>query len=119
MNKGSKLTRCEAIDQQWVFVGDDKGALHVYDWKFLSHVKSFHEHEAPILAIKVSPKEKTVYFTGSDSKLCVIKLVAEEWHLGEKNRGQSHDIMSLELLSNCLISGGITTDFCFYPLRNG
>jgi hypothetical protein len=75
INKTSKLTKCEVIENQWVFVGDDKGSLHVYDWKFLSHVKSFHEHEAPILTIKVSENKNTVYFTGSDSKVCLIRLV--------------------------------------------
>lgn len=107
------------IDKKWIFVGDDQGALHVYDWKFLAHVKSFHEHAAPILTIKVSANEDTVYFSGSDSKICMIKLVGNEWKLGEKLRGQSHDVLSLELIDNYLISGGITTDFCFYPLQNG
>jgi len=41
------------IANKWFFVGDDKGGLHVYDWKLLSHVKTFHEHEGPIMAIKV------------------------------------------------------------------
>lgn len=82
INKGSKLTRCAVIDHKWVFVGDDRGALHVYDWKFLAHVKSFHEHEAPILAIKVSESDNTVYFTGSDSKVCLIRLIGEEWQPG-------------------------------------
>lgn len=100
-------------------MGDDKGGLHVYDWKFLSHVKSFHEHEGPILSIKISPKEETVYFSGSDSRICMIRLVGNEWRLGEKNRGQSHDVLSLELFDDYLISGGITTDFCFYPLQKG
>lgn len=107
------------IENEWVFVGDDRGALHVYDWKFLSHVKTFHEHEAPILAIKVGEDKNTVYFTGSDSKICMIRLVGHEWQLGDKIRGQSHDIMSLELMGDLLVSGGITTDFCFYPLQAG
>ncbi len=95
ISKGSKLLRCEVIENKWIFVGDDKGGLHVYDWKFLSHVKSFHEHEGPILSIKVSPNEETVYFSGSDSRICMIRLVGNEWKLGEKTRGQSHDVLSL------------------------
>lgn len=54
ITKGARLTRCEVIEKKWVFIGDDSGALHVYDWKYLSHVKTFHEHEAAILSIKVS-----------------------------------------------------------------
>jgi hypothetical protein len=33
-------------------------------------------------------------------------------------RGQSHDILSLELIKDTLISGGLTTDFCCYPIQN-
>ena len=76
-------------------MGDDKGSLHVYDWRYLSHVKTFHEHEAPILTIKVSESDDSVYFSGSDSKICMIRLVGDEWRLGEKIRGQSHDVLSL------------------------
>lgn len=82
INKGSKLIRCEVIENNWVFVGDDKGYLHVYEWKFLSHVKSFHEHQAPILAITASAADNTVYFTGSDSKISLIRLISNEWQLG-------------------------------------
>jgi hypothetical protein len=27
--------------------------------------------------------------------------------------------MALELIGDLLVSGGITTDFCFYPLQDG
>jgi len=74
VNKGANFTRCEVIEKKWVFVGDDKGSLHVYDWKFLSHLKTFHEHEAAILTIKVS-NSNTIYFSGSDSKISVAKLI--------------------------------------------
>jgi hypothetical protein len=85
----------------------------------LSHVKSFHEHEGPILTIKIDEKTNTVYFSGSDSKICMVRLVNGEWRLGTSIRGQSHDILSLELYNNYLISGGLTTDLCFYSLENG
>ena len=113
------LTVCEVIEGQWVIVGDESGRIHVLDWKFCTPVKSFHEHMAPILTIKVHPETMTVYFSGSDSKVGIIRLVGEEWRLGTGIRGQSHDIMSLELLGDYLISGGVSTDLCFYPLSEG
>jgi WD40 repeat protein len=119
VNKAAKLTVCEVISNQWVFVGDDKGSLHVYDWKFLSHVKTFSEHQGPILAIKIDEESNSVYFTGSDSKIGMIRLVNEEWKLGVSVRGQSHDILGLERFGKYLISGGVTTDLCFYPLDQG
>ena len=49
----------------------------------------------------------------------MIRLLDSEWQLGQKIRGQSHDVFSLHLLGDYLISGGLTTDFCFYPLVSG
>ena len=49
----NKLTVCEVLEGKWVFVGDESGYLHVCDWKFGSHVKTFLQHAAPILTIKV------------------------------------------------------------------
>ena len=54
ISRGVKFTKCEVIENKWVFVGDDKGGLHVYDWKYLSHIKTFHEHEASILTLRIS-----------------------------------------------------------------
>lgn len=99
-----------------MFVGDNKGSLHIYDWKLLSHVKTFSEHQGPVLAIKIDEETKSVYFTGSDSKVCMVRLVNEEWKVGQHIRGQSHDILTLERLGRYLISGGLTTDLCFYQL---
>lgn len=95
VNKQATLTVCEVIAGKWVLAGDNKGNLHVYDWRFLSHVKTFSEHQGPILAIKVDESTHTAYFTGSDSKVSMIRLVGEEWKLGLSTRGQSHDILSL------------------------
>jgi WD40 repeat protein len=119
VNKQATLTTCEVIPGKWVFVGDNKGSLHIYDWKLLSHVKTFSEHQGPVLAIKVDDETKSVYFTGSDSKVGMVRLVNEEWKLGQHIRGQSHDILALERLGGYLVSGGLTTDICFYHLEAG
>jgi len=119
MIKGVKLTTCSAIPNKWFIAGDEKGGLHIYDWKLLSHVKSFHEHQGPILSIKVDVHTNTVYFTGSDSKVGVVRLIGDEWKAGNSCRGQSHDVFSLELFGKYLIAGGLTTDLCFYDLVDG
>jgi hypothetical protein len=92
---GVRLTTCSAIANKWFIAGDERGGLHIYDWKLLSHTKSFHEHEGPILSIKVDADCNTVYFTGSDSKVGVVRLIDNEWKLGNSGRGQSHDVFSL------------------------
>jgi len=63
-----------------------------------------------------------VYATGVDSRILTIQFVPEQqqWSFVSLFRGQSHDILSLVLLDkNTLLSGGITTDVCIYPLFNG
>lgn len=62
-----------------MFVGDETGALHIYDWKYLAHLKTVKKHEAPILSIKVDSSNNAVYFSGSDSKVSCIKEVNGEW----------------------------------------
>ena len=86
----------------------------MYETKFITHVKTIKRHEAPILCLKLDEKTGVCYFSGSDSKISSIKLVNEKWVLSSEARGQSHDIFSLALFGQFLISGGVTTDLCFY-----
>ena len=60
-------------------VGDDSGAIHIYDYKTLGHLKTFKKHLGPILAIKIDQENQCIFFTGSDSKLGAIRRVNEEW----------------------------------------
>lgn len=80
----------------------------------MTHVKTIRRHEAPILSIKLDSVKGVCYFSGSDSRISSIKLLDDKWILGSQVRGQSHDVYSLELCGDYLISGGITTDLCFY-----
>ena len=114
-----RLTVCEVIEGEWIFVGDESGRLHVLEAKFCTPVKTFHEHAAAILAIKVDAASKTVYFSGSDSRVSMVRLVGDEWRLGTSIRGQSHDVLALELVDGYLVSGGVSTDLCFYSLEQG
>lgn len=107
----------------FLFIGSTSGHLHIYETKFLTHVNTFHVHQGAILALHVS--EKACFFTGSDSKIVSLKLTTEggqdNWVVSKQTRAQSHDIMAIELIqkqgNNFLISGGITTDICFYKVN--
>lgn len=37
----------------YLVVGDTDGAVHVYDYRTLGHLKTFKRHLGPILAIKI------------------------------------------------------------------
>ncbi len=112
--KNTRFTVCKALDK-YILIGDNKGRLLIYDKKYLISNITFHHHEGPILAIKVL--NDSVFYTGSDSKITCLKFVDNNWCFVHNIRGQSHDIFSLQLFDNdYLLSGGLTTDVCFYRL---
>jgi len=86
------------VDNKFLISGNSKGGLCVWDAKFGVSIKEFKEHEADILTSCMNKETKTVYFTGSDSVICTIQLIQDEWRLTSKFRGQSHDINSICLL---------------------
>ena len=69
----TKFTVCQASScNKYLFIGTDGGHLHIYETQFVTHVKTFKRHEAAILTIKTA--EKTVFFSGSDSKISSLVL---------------------------------------------
>ncbi len=86
------------LNNKYLFTGDSTGLLRVWDCQFGVVLKEFREHVADILAICVNKKHKTVFFTGSDSIICSLNFMDEEWTLSSKFRGQSHDINSMILI---------------------
>jgi len=65
-----------------------------------------------------------VYASGADSRVLALQLTtqgaekAQKWIVQNTFRGQSHDIRSLILTNGDseLLSAGVTTDLCIYPL---
>jgi U3 small nucleolar RNA-associated protein 4 len=86
------------LNNKYLFTGDSSGLLRVWDIQFGVVLKEFREHIADILSICVNKKNNTVFFTGSDSIICSLNLMDDEWTLSSKFRGQSHDINSILLL---------------------
>jgi U3 small nucleolar RNA-associated protein 4 len=86
------------VDKKYLISGNSKGTLSVWDSQFGVLIKDFNEHDADILSTCVNKETKTIYFTGSNSLICTIQLVQDEWKLTSKFRGQSHDINSICLL---------------------
>jgi WD40 repeat protein len=86
------------INNKFLFSGDSNGTFRVWDCEFGVLIKEFKEHEADILTCCKNKKYNTIYFTGSDSLICAIQLINDEWILTSKFRGQSHDVNSVCLL---------------------
>jgi WD40 repeat protein len=86
------------INNKYLFSGDSNGTFRVWDCEFGVLIKEFKEHEADILTCCKNKNYNTIYFTGSDSLICAIQLINDEWVLTSKFRGQSHDVNSVCLL---------------------
>lgn len=87
-----------SFSDKYLLSGDSNGVLTVWDSVYGVMLKEFREHEADILTICSNKNTGTVYFTGSDSLVCSIQMIKDEWTLTSKFRGQSHDINSLVLM---------------------
>eukprot|EP00826_Nyctotherus_ovalis_P059134 TRINITY_DN8199_c0_g1_i20.p1 TRINITY_DN8199_c0_g1~~TRINITY_DN8199_c0_g1_i20.p1 ORF type:complete len:650 (-),score=99.46 TRINITY_DN8199_c0_g1_i20:24-1973(-) len=100
--------------------GDSKGQVTIWDSTNFIELAHFKEHRGDITALCSGP-ENSLYATGVDSKITAMsKIESKGWVYTSCIRGQSHDINALCLSgADTLISGGVTTDICVYPLVNG
>lgn len=63
---------------------------------------------------------KSIFATGCDSKVICLKEINGKFVVSSEVRGQSHDILGMCFIDgNILVSGGLSTDLCYYPLENG
>ena len=116
-----KLTRVKTIEDQLI-VGTSEGYIYIYETQFGSRLKLIKEHIADILSIVVSSDQQHIYVSGSDSKIIHISNIKingsqSNYQVSSSDRGQSHDINSLVLISDeILLSAGNSTDVCVYSL---
>ncbi|KRX02284.1 WD40-repeat-containing domain [Pseudocohnilembus persalinus] len=122
--------RCEKKVFAWQLVhtqndiliaGSNEGSIFFFETKFGTLIKSYKKHEADILQMKLHPFLPKLYCTGSDSKIIVYDVSSpQNISFLQEFRGQSHDIFALDFVNNNeLVSGGYTTDLCFYELSDG
>lgn len=124
------IWQIKEIDSQYLCTGDSTGSVIVWAKRNGNPVKIIKELQADVLTITCS--KDMIYASGIDSKVISIWLIQEEnsivgsteglkqWIYAGSIWGQSHDVKSLCLLNETtLISGGMTTDICIYPLIEG
>jgi hypothetical protein len=75
------FTVLDYVENDFIAVADDTGAMNIYDYNNLGHLKTFKKHLGPILTIKIDKVNSTIYYSGSDSKVIAIRRVNEEWLL--------------------------------------
>ena len=110
------------MSQTEIATGDSKGQVIIWDSINMIETARFSEHKADVVALCAGPSGKdTLYATGIDSKLVSFaKTESKGWIYTSCIRGQSHDINAVCTLgANEIVSGGVTTDICVYPLVNG
>lgn len=117
-----QLPRVLAIlDSSLLAVGLSNGALLIYETSHGTESQRFHVHIADILSIVAVPTSNggcnSIYYSGSDSRIVHLTKIDGQYVQGSQDRGQSHDVNSLTLLSpGILISAGLSTDICIYQL---
>lgn len=67
--KDSKIWKIKNLDNRIVVTGDSSNRIMFWDILTGTTVSEFKLHEAPIISIAVSPDCKTVYCSGSDSRI--------------------------------------------------
>lgn len=61
------------IENEFLFSGDSKGNLKIWDIKYGTLVKSFNQLKADINTIAVNKVHGIVYATGTDSRILSVK----------------------------------------------
>lgn len=105
--------RLQSLSEDLLASGDSQGSVNIWESQYGTLVTSLHTHEADILALTYF--NECLYAAGVDSKVVQIKEASGTWRITGKCRGQSHDIYALAA-ATVLISGGVTTDLCLYPV---
>jgi len=116
------IWRLSEINKTEICSGDSKGQVIIWDSINYIETARFTENKSDITTICTSNQiNDCIYATGVDSKIISLsKIESKGWVYTSCIRGQSHDINAICLTSqNELISGGVTTDICVYPLQNG
>lgn len=132
--------RMENLEEELI-CGCNDGRVRILETKFLSQTQELKTHEADIYALEVSRTEevdkeeqgnriekrsasrenevsRSLFVSGADSKIACLQRLEKGWNVICYERGQSHDIYSLCLAGEHLLSGGLTTDICLYKLEN-
>lgn len=108
------------IDSKYIASGNANGNLQIWDIEYGVMFQQFKEHNNDILCIEYNKINKILYYSGINSIVYSINLLNDKFKITSNIRPQSHDINSLILLnSDCLLSGGISTDICLINLNRG
>jgi WD40 repeat protein len=108
------------FNNDFIVVGGKDGRVAILDSNFGAIVRTFTASLADVTSIAVDAKHHRFFFSGYDSRVFMVNYDedARDFNLVAKTRGQTHEINALELDNkrSRLISGGKTSDLCFYKL---
>jgi hypothetical protein len=117
-NPELSIWRIVEIDENEIGCADSSGTFRV--WNAAHGISLYQNKQSQYDLLCLCTSNGTVYATGVDSKICSYQRQANnDWVASSSTRGQSHDVRSILCLEDALISGGINTDICIYPLKNG
>ena len=117
-NSKLSIWRVIELSQTEIVCSDSNGVVRIWD---ASHgISIFENKQSEYDVLTLCYHSGMVYASGIDSKICAYQRQPNgDWIVSSYIRGQSHDIHSILFIEDTLISGGINTDICLYPIKEG
>ena len=109
----------KVFNNDFLVIGGSDGRVFVLDCKFGAIIQSFaNASVADVTVFALDSPNELIYFTGFDSRIFLLKFdsVENEFKLLGRNRGQTHEVNSLLIYRNGLLSGGKTSDLCLMKI---
>ncbi len=100
-----------------IVTGDSIGYTQIWDATFGNLLHSFKTHESSVLAFACTPT--SIFASGVDSNIVRLdKTASGEWVVALSNRPCLHDVHSLEIAGNTLISASLDGSLALHGLQS-
>nr|XP_002128329.1 U3 small nucleolar RNA-associated protein 4 homolog [Ciona intestinalis] len=97
-----------------VVSGDSFGRIQFWNGKHGTLLQSLHVHRADVLTLCRGTTESSIYAAGVDPRVLSFKLTNSEdptsWVKGPMLQKHTHDVRSLALVNDLIVSGGVDTN---------
>ncbi|RNA01589.1 Cirhin [Brachionus plicatilis] len=119
------LVWCLAITSDFQIIsGDSRGKISVWNAEHGNLIKSFQTHSVDVLCLCIDETEKHIYCSGIDPSIVQLDYIAtsqadnyKTWVKSNVYYQHSHDVRSLLIADNQLISAGVDTKIVFKSLE--
>lgn len=114
----------QALYDGSVASGDSLGHVQIWDGTHGTLLHSFQSHRADVLSLVEDAKNHAIFAAGIDHKVVMFQWVQTQsaggassggkWIYSCHRRQHTHDIRTLTVAGDVLVSGGVDTQLCMY-----